>query len=94
MIYSRKIEIFKCMYAHFAHIHSSFGCTDEKMEISLYLDTYGHFLKNAPKSIISELKCYNMSGNVFRISTNPDMGKVENRKHQVFDPLTLISIAG
>ena len=40
MIYSRKIDIFKCQYAHFAHIHLSFGCTDEKIDLSVYLDTY------------------------------------------------------
>ena len=41
MIYNRKIEVFKCQYAHFAHIRLSFGCTDEKMDFGLYLDTYG-----------------------------------------------------
>ena len=36
MIYSRKIEIFKCQYTHFAHIRLSFGCTDEKIDSGLY----------------------------------------------------------
>ena len=39
LIYSRKVEIFKCPYTHFAHIHLSFGCTDEKMDLGIYLDT-------------------------------------------------------
>ena len=41
MMYSRKIEVFKCHCAHFAHIRLSFGCTDEKMDFGLYSDTYG-----------------------------------------------------
>ena len=45
MIYSREIEIFKCQYTHFAHIHLSFGCTDEKMDLSIYVDTYGRFFQ-------------------------------------------------
>ena len=49
MIYSREIETFKCQCAHFAHMHSSFGCTDEKMDVGLYSETYGHFSK-VPKS--------------------------------------------
>ena len=40
LMYSRKIEVFKCQYAHFAHIGLSFGCTDEKMDLGIYLDTY------------------------------------------------------
>ena len=46
MIYSRKIEVVKCHYAHFAHIHLSFGCTDEKIDFGIYLDTDGRFFKN------------------------------------------------
>ena len=45
MIYSRKIEVFKCNYAHFAHIRLSFGCTDEKIDLHIYLDTYWIFIK-------------------------------------------------
>ena len=45
MIYSRKIEVCKCQYAHFAHIRLSFGCTDEKMDFGTYLDTYGRISK-------------------------------------------------
>ena len=40
LIYSRKIKVFKCQCAHFAHIGLSFGCTDEKMDLGIYLDTY------------------------------------------------------
>ena len=47
MIYSRKIEVFKCHYAHFAHIRLPFGCTDEKMDFHLYSNTYGNFSKFA-----------------------------------------------
>jgi len=43
MIYNRKIEVCKCQYAHFAHIRLSFGCTDEKIDFGIYLDTYGRF---------------------------------------------------
>ena len=69
------IEVFKCHYAHFAHIHSPFGYTDEKMDLSIYLDTYSrHF--HFPNSQIWKLKCCNMSGSIFRISKNPDMGKM------------------
>ena len=45
MIYSRKIEVFECHYAHFAHIRLSFGCTDEKMDFGIYLDTYWKHLE-------------------------------------------------
>ena len=73
-MYSRKIETFKCQCAHFAHIHSAFGCTDEKMDFGLYSDTNGNFSKFS-KSKMSELNSCNVSGSVFRISTNPGMGK-------------------
>ena len=75
-MYSRKIGVFKCQYAHFAHIHSPFGCTDEKMDLSIYLDTYSRNFQNFPNSKIWKLKCCNMSGSIFRISKNPDMGKM------------------
>ena len=45
MIYSRKIEVLKCHYAHFAHIRLSFGCTDEQIDFHIYLHTLGNFLK-------------------------------------------------
>ena len=68
--YSRKIEMFKCQYAHFAHIHLSFGCTDEQIDFGLYSDTYGKIPK-FPKSKIWKLKSCNVSGSIFRISKNP-----------------------
>ena len=74
MIYSRKIDIFKCRYAHVAHIHLSFGCTDEKIGFGLYSDTYGKF-SNLKKSKMWKLESCNVSGNVFRISKNPDTDK-------------------
>ena len=45
MIYSREIEVFKCHYAHFAHIRLSFGCTDEKIGFHIYLHTLVNFMK-------------------------------------------------
>ena len=51
MIYSRKIEVFKCQYAHFAHIRLSFGCTDEKMDCRLYLHTSWKLISYCQKII-------------------------------------------
>ena len=44
MIYNREIKVLKCHYAHFAHIRLSFGCTDEKIDLRIYLHTFGNAL--------------------------------------------------
>ena len=86
MIYSRKIDVFKCHYAHFAHIRLSFGCTDEKMNFRIHLHTFGNFL-NFPILEMRKLKFCNVPGNVFRISKSPDVGKkMKNGKIKVFGP--------
>ena len=77
MIHSRNIEVFKCHYAHFAHIRLSFGCTDEKIDVCIYLHTFGNCLK-FPNLEMWKLKSCNVPGNVFRISKSPDVGG--NRK--------------
>ena len=70
MIDSRKIEVCKCQYAHFAHIRLSFGCTDEKMDFGTYLDTNCRI----PQILkFAKLKFWNIHRHIFRISKRPDL---------------------
>ena len=85
MIYTRKIKEFKGHYAHFSKILLSFGCTDEKMDLRLYSDTYDKF-SFFPKFKNRTLKSCNVSRSVFRISKSPDVGKHRKSGKSCFGP--------
>ena len=87
MMYSRKIEVFKCQYAHFAHIHLSFGCTDEKMDLGIYLDTYRSKCQNLQMFKFENRNVIICLG-VFSAYQNKQIGgTVEQWKLLVFEPL-------
>ena len=77
MLYSRRIKVFKCQYAHVAHICLSFGCTDGDVDVGLYLITSG-ILSNISNINIRFWESWNLQSHVFCISKNPDLGKPQN----------------
>ena len=82
--------MFKCQYVHFAHIRLSFGCTDEKIDLGICLHTYTRF---SIQNKTSNMKSWNVPGHVFRISTNPDMGKSWKLENPGFRPPVYLTTA-
>ena len=78
LMYSRKIEVFKCQYAHFAHIRLSFGCTDEKMDLRIYLTTSGRI------SQISKFENWNLRISLGTFSAYPNIQISQNHENQCF----------